>query len=483
MALRARLSPPREEQTLWPWHKAKCLALPASSLWSGERRMEAENYLSGGYGFRLAMEAKLGASQKLGSIARVWQPSRLKGIIVAEAYGTPFLAATQVFDLRPVPRKFLSLDKTDSSAARFIPAGSIMLTCSGSVGRATLATDALAGVLVSHDLLRIEPINSDHWGWVYAYLRSSSARAMMTSAQYGHIIKHLEPSHMLAMPVPTPTAEIAAKFQVKAKTILAARNKAFAMIGEAETLFEAAVGKPKKKDVGETGFAIRASTLMLGRRRLEGVFHNPWVRSLYAHFKSSKLPTESMSDMGFRAWLPGRFPRIPAQEGVQLVGSADLFEINPDLNKRIADIDFGDETNGRVKSGWLLMARSGQTYGINGTLAIANKFHEGKVISDDAIRIAPDPKCTARPGYVYTALSHPELGRPLVKAIAYGSSIPHIDVLDVQSLRVVRLSPDKEAEIADLAEESARLFASADILENEMSVEVDSILGTLLAIT
>lgn len=70
----------------------------------------------------------------MGELTRVWQPSRLKGIQVSPDYGTPFLAATQVFDLRPVPRKFLSLDRTDSSAERFVTNGMILVTCSGNVG-------------------------------------------------------------------------------------------------------------------------------------------------------------------------------------------------------------------------------------------------------------------------------------------------------------------------------------------------------------
>ena len=146
MALRARLSPAREEQRDWNWHKAKCLALPASALWSGDRRLEAENYLSNGYGHRLALEARLGNRGKLSDFARVWQPSRLKGIIVEQEYGTPFLAATQAFDLRPISRKFLSLERTDASAARFVRPGTILVTCSGSVGRATLATTTVSKI-------------------------------------------------------------------------------------------------------------------------------------------------------------------------------------------------------------------------------------------------------------------------------------------------------------------------------------------------
>lgn len=480
MALRARLSAPREEQEQWPWHKAKSLALPVSAFWGKERRMEAENYLSGGYGLRLALEAKLSPQERLGSYARVWQPSRLKGITVSEDFGTPFLAATQVFDQRPVARKFLSLDRTDSSIQRFINAGTIVLTCSGSVGRATIATESIKGVLISHDLLRIEATEPKNRGWIYAFLRSPIARAMMASSQYGHIIKHLESSHLNALPIPSPDNKLAEKFEQMTVQILDERNRAYRGFLEAERLFEEFIGEPKTRDSAEIGFSVSSSSLVFGRRRLEGVFHNPTVNALYAHFKKKKLSLESIKSIGLDCWLPGRFQRVPAEEGIELVGSADLFEINPDLPKRIADIDFGDTAQGRVKEGWLLLARSGQTYGLNGTLAIANKFLEEKIISDHVIRMRPKDGFNSRVGYIYTALSHPTLGRPLVKALAYGSSIPEIEVEDVNNLLIVRLSPQQETIIADLAESSAELSARADILENDMMMLMEQYLAEKL---
>uniref|UniRef100_B0T4G0 Restriction modification system DNA specificity domain n=1 Tax=Caulobacter sp. (strain K31) TaxID=366602 RepID=B0T4G0_CAUSK len=480
MARRARLSPPREGQASWPWHKASFMALPISSLWGGERRLEAENYLSNGYGHRLALEARLGGHGRLGDVARVWQPSRLKGITVSRDFGTPFLAATQAFDLRPIPRKFLSLDRTETSSIRFAEPGTILVTCSGTVGRATLATTALAKTLISHDLLRVEPKADQSQGWVYGYLRSEKARQMMSSAQYGHIIKHLEPGHLQSLPMPRPRKALQEKFDAHFREILTARNRAVELFQQAEAMFGEQVGVPAELDVGEQGFSVPASSLMSGRRRLEGIYHNPTIRKLQTHFKERGFATASLLSSGFDAWLPGRFKRIRAEEGLQLVGSSDLFEINPDLPKRIADIDFGDRNSGRVLRGWLLLARSGQTYGVNGTLAIANAFHEGKIVSDHVIRIAPNDDCNARPGYIYTALSHPQLGRPMVKSLAYGSSIPEIDVSDIHNLPIVRLGKKEEDAIAELAEEGADLFARADIIETTMAREVDERIAALL---
>lgn len=481
MALRARLSAPRPERIDWPWHQAKCTALSASLLFGGDRRLEAETYVSSGYGIRLALEARKTGWTCMGKVAKVWQPSRLKGIQVSPEFGTPFLAATQVFDLRPVPRKWLSLDQIKDANTLFVESGKILVTRSGNVGRATLAHKLHENVIISDDLLRIEPLQEKYWGWLYAYLRSPQARAMMSAAQYGHIIKHLEVSHLNALPVPMLRDNLLGEFRDKVQDILDKRNRAHDLSAEAEARFEQAIGPLALTDFGEQGFSVHASDLFTGRRRLEGFFHNPAVRAIRAHFAAQGLKATPLAEGGFDVWLPNRFKRIPAQEGVEFLDSSDLFEINPDITKRIADGDFGDSNRGRVKAGWLMLARSGQIYGLNGSMTLANEAHEGKVISDHVIRIVPTEQRRIRTGYVYAALSHPTLGRPLVKALAYGSSIPEIEVADMERLEVVRLDTKTEDAIADLAEQDSALLAEADILENDLAAAAETLIDHFLA--
>jgi hypothetical protein len=448
---------------------------------SGDRRMEAENYLAGGYGLRLAMEARKNGWARLEQMAKVWQPNRLKGIQVSPEFGTPFLAATQVFDLRPVLRKWLSLDRTENAVERFVTGGMILVTCSGSVGRATLAHKPHENTLISHDLLRIEPQRPEWWGWLYAFLRSPQARSMMSAAQYGHIIKHLEVAHLNALPIPFLRKELLISFHKKVQVILEKRNYAHTLLDDAYARFEKAVGSLVITDLGEAGFSVPASVFFSGRRRMEGSFHNPVVRAIRAHFAKQGKTMAGLAEAGFDIWLPTRFKRIAAEDGVELLGSSDFFEVNPDVGRRIADGDFGDRYQGRVQAGWLLVARSGQAYGLNGSVAIATAFHEGKVVSDDIIRIAPRTDCRIPPGYLYVAMSHPMLGRPLVKALIYGSSIPHIEVADLATLQIVRLSDAEEKDIARLAEESSASFAQADMLENEISAEAEALVDSFLA--
>lgn len=483
MAQRARLSAPHSEpQQEWPWHQLKWTSLSANLLCSGDRRMEAEGYLSSGRGVRLAIESRRVGWQPFVEFANVWQPSRLKGIQVSPDFGTPFLAATQMFDIRPVPRKWLAVERTSDATNRFINAGTVVVTCSGAVGRATLAHAPHERTLISHDLLRVEVRDAAQWGWIYAYLRSPQARAMMTSAQYGHIIKHLETSHLDALPVPIVNDERASEFHTQTAAILDLRNRAYHLTLEAEERFEQALGSFKVQDWGESGFSVNATEAFAkGRRRFEGSFHNPGAAAIRAHLAKLGQGFTKIRDAGFDVWLPTRFRRIPAEDGVWFLDSSDLFECNPDLTKRIADNDFGDPHKGRVKSGWLLLARSGQTYGINGSLVLASEALENKVISDHVIRIAPQANPQMRVGYLLTALSHPRLGRPLVKSLAYGSSIPEIDPTDFSFLEVVRLAAKEEEAIADLAEESATLRAHADEKERALSTAAGELIDRFVA--
>ena len=186
MALRARLvAPPPQPKTVWAWHTVKSASISVSALLHGDRRMEGETYLSSGYGLRIAIESKPSGWKYMSRVARTWQPNRLKGIQVDRSFGTAFLAATQVFDVRPIPRKWLSLDRTDDAANRFLTPGVVVVTCSGSVGRPTLASSVHENILISHDLLRVEALNRRDQGWIYAYLLAPQTRAMA----HGHSLR------------------------------------------------------------------------------------------------------------------------------------------------------------------------------------------------------------------------------------------------------------------------------------------------------
>ena len=234
-----------------------------------------------------------------------------------------------MYDVRPTPRKWLSSDRTRDQALRFVGSGQILLTCSGNVGRATLAYETTKGILVSHDLLRIDARDQDCWGWTYAYLRAPTVRKMMKAAEYGHIIKHLETHHVDSLPIVCVGGDTRARFGSEAKEILNLRDRAYSMTVEAEELYERAFGAFEATDLGEHGFTSRAIGMFSGRRRLDAWHHNPSVKALGVHLARQAKGWNGIVELGFDVWLPTRFRRVEARDGVDFLDSSDLFEINP----------------------------------------------------------------------------------------------------------------------------------------------------------
>jgi len=102
------------------------------------------------------------------------------------------------------------------------------------------------------------------------------------------------------------------------------------------------------------------------------------------------------------------------------------------------------------------------------------------VVSNHVLRAAPK-KGSAPAGYIVTALTHPLFGRPLVKALAFGSSVPEIDGDDLAEVRIVRVTPAEESAIAEAAEQSAKVRAAADLLEREITADAGKIIAKCMA--
>lgn len=446
----------------------------ASVLVSGERRLEAETYLSDGYLLRQRIEAV--ASDHLEQLASVWQPGRLKGIQVSADKGAPFLAATQVFDIRPMPRKWLSTQRTPDAEERFVKRDWILVTCSGTVGNTIMTYRPLDGMIISHDLLRVVPLRGEDRGYLYAYLRTRYARGMMRSTKYGNIIKHLEPEHLQGIPVVRASASIKATLDAAIERCFARRNDAYELHLSAEALFADAVGVVDFT-AAELGFPVNARDMFRRFRRLDAYSHNPRAGAIIKALAKTKNPVVSLDQVSERVFLPNRFTRgVPLRQGIPLIGSEELFQINPEIDKFLPQSVADPEL--LVKNGWLLVARSGQIYGINGRVVLAGRWLENKIVSEHAIRIVPR-KGDIRPGYLSVALGHPTLGRPLVLREVFGTSIPEIDPDALREVPVVRLG-DVEDAIADAAERAAALRALADELEDATVAVLESVIAHTL---
>ena len=481
MALPKQLNSERPSSRKWVWHEAEWRSVRASLLVSGERRLEAGGFLGPGYLARYEIRARGSGWKYLGDLASVWQPSRLKGIQVGRDFGNPFLAASQIFHSRPRPRKWLSLHRTTDHAARLVDRTTVLLSRSGSVGRATMADATIAGVLVSDDLLRVVPRSNGSWGWIYAYLRAPTVRSMMQSAQYGHIIKHLETHHLEALPVVQVGPEQHEFFERCCREMLELRERAEHLVDEAETIYGEAVGRVTPRELVGIGFTTRASEITQRGRRLEGSYYNPLARAAEEAVRSSTTRIEALGDLVEGAYVPGRFKHVYGDRGVPYLDSAQILEATPEITKRVLSLNEAQRADYLVRAGTLLVPCSGQLHGIIGTAVVATSWHQGKVLSNHILRIVPAPEPRVRTGYLQAVLNHPFLGRPRVIRSTFGSSVPELGPGDLARLTVPRLTTSTEHEIADRMEQAARCRAQAAQLDERMSSNAEDLVNRFLA--
>lgn len=435
-----------------------------SAVLGGDIRLEASTYLRDGYGFvRLAEQAKNHVA--LGDLTEIWQPSRLTGYTVPEGKGLPFFTAGQVFEDFPRVRKWLAKPFVPQAEERYVSTSWLLLSCSGVVGRVTAVYQHHVGKVITHDLLRIVPKDAAEYGWLYAYMKTGFFQQIAQAAQYGHMIKHIEVAHASSFPVIMPDEAMRRAIGDVGADAVRKRSEAWALRDEAFAKLEEALGASGGAlPVASNHSTVKLSEVLQARSRLDADFYEGAVKdasSLLANFPSVALGqvTTFCSDLG-------RFARVYGDGGTPYVGASELFDVNAKPTKRIYAKLVRDWEKYTLHSGTIIMACSGQKYGIIGRSLMLTENHNGLFGSHDLIRIVLD-KDKMRPGYLLTFLNDPLIGRPCVVRNAYGTSVPHLDPGDIRNLRIPHLDANTENAIADLMERSVALSAEADRLENK----------------
>ncbi|WP_156463338.1 hypothetical protein [Frigoribacterium sp. Leaf172] len=295
------------------------------------------------------------------------------------------------------------------------------------------------------------------------------------------MIKHLESAHVENMPVPWPNRDVRDSIGLDATRAIALRRSARKVQQRADDLYESAIGSLESLDDPVVS-TVRASVLAVGRRRLDAQHHRGDVEGLRTLISSSAtrgvVALKDIADVS----LGNRFKRFfsEGEAGTPYRSAGELFDVNPPVTKRIFSALLEKPDSYMLDEGWIVMACSGQTYGLLGRTKLLSSAHRGIFGSHDLIRIIADEDLI-RPGYLQTVLNHERLGRPLAVSHAYGTSIPHLDPVDIRTLPIPRFAPDVENEIASLTERSVTLNMEADELESMATDRAEAIVAEYLA--
>lgn len=468
MASPKRVTPP---QTARPEVDVPWGPVGVSLVTTGQRRLEARTFLTDGYGLRRRIEDGAVQSSPMRAIADVWQPSRLKGYVVPAGNGLPFLSAGQAFEAQPRVRKWIAEPMVRDAESRRVGEDMLLLSCSGEVGKVTAVYPEHLKPIITHDLLRVVPRSRIDYGWIYAYMKTPIFYAMARSAQYGHMIKHLEPSHVRELPVVLPDPQLRASVANKIERALEQRRNGRRIMAQANSALESMLNPTNTRISTSIWQSVPVADVLSGRRRLEAQYQRSDIRDIEHIVRSgASHGVARLEEVTKSVRLENRFKRYFSSAGTPYKSASEIFDVNPPISKRIYAGLVPAPDRYYLTPGEMVMARSGQVYGLLGRVRVIPAEMAGVFGSDDLIRIAFDESSIAS-GYLQTFLSNEKYGRPLVVRNASGTSIPHLDPVDVREIPVPRFSPDAENAIAELADSANDKLAEADRLESDAIAE------------
>jgi len=405
-------------------------------------------------------------------LALAYHRERFKRIYI-EKSNYPIFQPSQILELYPKPYKYISdLTNTDIEALR-VSKGQILMTCSGTIGKCTIVNNSFDRQIFSHDLLRINVKDKEDIGFVYAYLISETGQSLITTNNYGAVIKHIEPEHLEEVHVPYPSKPIRLKIHNLVIQSFDLRDQANELIDQAERLLINELKLPPVEnllpDLYDKNSEVRTFSVRLDllNNRFDGSYHNPVVSSILDCLFDEGATIKRLDDINVSKKIiqAGRFKRnyVESDHGTIFLGGKQILELDPTpkkylsthLHSKRVDKDLFIEEN------MIAITRSGT---IGKTQIIPEHWNKW-AMSEHVLRVVPKLKDIA--GYLYIWLQS-DYGKVLIERLTYGAVVDEIEVEHLAEVPIPILKNENaQQQINDLALNANKLRAEAYYKEQE----------------
>lgn len=401
---------------------------------------------------------------------------RFKRYYVDAGHGVPFLSSSDIISMRPEPKGYLSRKLTKRLDELLVQKWDVLISCSGTIGNAGLASETIANKAVSQDVIRLRAECPDTAGYVTAFLRSRVGRLQIGLATYGSVVQHIEPQHLQYVLIPDLQPILKLEIGRKVRQAYEWRDEANRLLDEADTLLHSRLDLPPlpvTEGHGSTVSKIKASSL---RWRFEGSFHHPVAIEAEQIVRNLPLEVAELGDSRVTAEIRPitKFRKrvyVP-KGGIPLLSSKQLFQIDPIEVKGLAKgAHLKDMKEIALQDGMVLVTCSGTI----GRVQIVPAYMEGWAANQHAIRLIA--ATTRNAGYLYAWLSS-NYGSNLIKRNSYGSVILELDKEMLSSIPIPLPGAVIENEIGDLVLKANQLRTQAWESERDGIEQIENLIKT-----
>ena len=398
---------------------------------------------------------------------------RFKRIYVEEKNGVPFILPSQMTEVYPKPNKFISPTTNVDVQSTKVKRGQVLLTRSGTVGAVSYVSKTLENQSLSDDVIRIKA--TEYPGYIYAYLKSRVGRLLVETNNYGAVIKHIEPEHLNAIPIPNPPSILKQEIHNLIEESFKLRDESNALMDTAQLTLKNALQLPDIDILSEQAeqydemaevlnFSVPSSEVI---DRLDGTYYDPVVKAIETLIakRGKEIVKVVDSRISESVTLPGRFKRVYVEEGSGIVffTGKHVSELDPSDKKYLSFSQHTEKIENElvIREGMILITSSG-------TLAntvLVPKHWDGWAMTHDIIRLIPANKEIS--GYLYAWLSS-DYAYELIHRFAYGAVVRHLEKEHISQVSVPLLNNENaQREINDTVLEANRKRTEAYHLEQK----------------
>ena len=344
----------------------------------------------------------------------------------------PIYQPSSIVDIKPIPDGYISkLTQTNVEKLK-VHKGQILLTCSGTIGKATYVSETLDNKIFSHDLLRINCNEPSDAGYIYTYLISKLGNKILLTNSYGAVITHIESEHLSTVPIPNPPNEIKSKINDLIVKSFVLRDESNKLIDDATKLLIDELKLPPieklELDLYDPKASVETYSVKLSnlKGRVDGSYHVPVVQAIIDCLKANAAEVTNVGDetISKDIILPGRFKRVYVDEGFGrvFIGGKQIGELDPTNKKYLSIKKHGDRISKQLElhENMTLITCSGTI----GKVALVGKHWEKWTANQHIIRVVPASIDIA--GYLNIFLAS-DYGHALITHYTYGSVVDEID--------------------------------------------------------
>ena len=408
---------------------------------------------------------------------------RFKRIYTENRGGIPFYLPSDMENVYHRPSKRISIYTPVDLECLRVRKNMLLVSVSGTIGKASLVGKKLDGQVFSHDLLRITFRGEYDLGYTYAFFKTEVGRKLVQSNNYGAVIDHIEPEHLRGIPIPNAPEEVKMRVHEAVVESYELRDRSNDLIDKAQAMLYGALGLPDEMsvqpkyyapDAGVRCFSVRLSQL---NNRLDASYHLPEVNEVLSQISRNAKEVTTLGDrrVSKAIILPERFERVYVGKGkgAPFFGGKQILQLDPSGDKylSLASYEQGMREGLALERNMCLVTRSGTI----GKVAMVPTHWAGWIASEHVLRIIPAEASVA--GFLYAWVSSPYC-YPLIVRNSYGAVVDEIDDAQLAEVAIPLLRDEAVQQcINDLVLEANALRYQAYLKEHEAIGRVEELLN------